>query len=234
MGLHPAQLAQFNPRVRLEHSIGQRRGRCQERHPRGSGMGVYAKARQGCRPAPRSCNSFTQSSIAALALSSFSCTSEPFLSSGIRMESVAATFIRAALSAPSPDHPGKLNSTAAMLRVWQHLAAAAYFSPHSSNAKSLCGEFSGGKFCRGSGIATGWLAAQTRMVSVDISEFESHMPAGRTRTPECIRSKVRPRGRLNFRGIGRKCRKIARSLKRSEGATRQKAFSLGVSLDSRA
>ena len=29
-------------------------------------------------------------------------------------------------------------------------------------------------------------------------------------------------------------RKIARSLKRSEGATRQKAFSLGVSLDSRA
>ena len=27
-------------------------------------------------------------------------------------------------------------------------------------------EFSGGKFCRGSGIATGWLAAQTRMVSV--------------------------------------------------------------------
>jgi hypothetical protein len=28
-------------------------------------------------------------------------------------------------------------------------------------------------------------------------------------------------------------RKIARSLKRSEGATRQKAFSLGVSLDSR-
>jgi hypothetical protein len=29
-------------------------------------------------------------------------------------------------------------------------------------------------------------------------------------------------------------RKIARTLKRSEGATRQKAFSLGVSLDSRA
>ena len=29
-------------------------------------------------------------------------------------------------------------------------------------------------------------------------------------------------------------RKIARSLKRTEGATRQKAFSLGVSLDSRA
>ena len=29
-------------------------------------------------------------------------------------------------------------------------------------------------------------------------------------------------------------RKIARALKRSEGATRQKAFSLGVSLDSRA
>jgi hypothetical protein len=28
-------------------------------------------------------------------------------------------------------------------------------------------------------------------------------------------------------------RKIARALKRSEGATRQKAFSLGVSLDSR-
>jgi hypothetical protein len=28
-------------------------------------------------------------------------------------------------------------------------------------------------------------------------------------------------------------RKIARTLKRSEGATRQKAFSLGVSLDSR-
>jgi hypothetical protein len=28
-------------------------------------------------------------------------------------------------------------------------------------------------------------------------------------------------------------RKIARSLKRTEGATRQKAFSLGVSLDSR-
>jgi hypothetical protein len=28
-------------------------------------------------------------------------------------------------------------------------------------------------------------------------------------------------------------RKIARSLKRSEGATRQKAFSLGLSLDSR-
>ena len=28
--------------------------------------------------------------------------------------------------------------------------------------------------------------------------------------------------------------KIARSLKRTEGATRQKAFSLGVSLDSRA
>jgi hypothetical protein len=28
-------------------------------------------------------------------------------------------------------------------------------------------------------------------------------------------------------------RKIARELKRSEGATRQKAFSLGVSLDSR-
>ena len=101
--------------------------------------------------------------------------------------------------------PGKLNSTAAMLRVWQHLAAAAYSSPRSSNANSLCGafsadspkieattrpdfapdafrsssppsrhvrlelgnvEFSGGKFCRGSGIATGWLAAQTRMVSV--------------------------------------------------------------------
>ena len=103
------------------------------------------------------------------------------------------------------DHPGKLNSTAVMLRVWQYLAAAAYPSPQSSNAKSLCGafsadspkieaprgrtslmtdskvrvlpawhvrlelgnvEFSGGKFCRGSGIATGWLAAQTRMVSV--------------------------------------------------------------------
>ena len=29
-------------------------------------------------------------------------------------------------------------------------------------------------------------------------------------------------------------RKIAKSLKRTEGATRQKAFSLGVSLDSRA
>jgi hypothetical protein len=29
-------------------------------------------------------------------------------------------------------------------------------------------------------------------------------------------------------------RKIARTLKRTEGATRQKAFSLGVSLDSRA
>jgi hypothetical protein len=29
-------------------------------------------------------------------------------------------------------------------------------------------------------------------------------------------------------------RKIARSLKRTEGATRQKAFSLGISLDSRA
>ena len=29
-------------------------------------------------------------------------------------------------------------------------------------------------------------------------------------------------------------RKIARSLKRSEGATRQKAFTLGLSLDSRA
>ena len=29
-------------------------------------------------------------------------------------------------------------------------------------------------------------------------------------------------------------RKIARALKRSEGATRQKAFSIGVSLDSRA
>ena len=29
-------------------------------------------------------------------------------------------------------------------------------------------------------------------------------------------------------------RKIARSLKRTEGATRQKAFSLGLSLDSRA
>jgi hypothetical protein len=29
-------------------------------------------------------------------------------------------------------------------------------------------------------------------------------------------------------------RKIARALKRTEGATRQKAFSLGVSLDSRA
>jgi len=28
-------------------------------------------------------------------------------------------------------------------------------------------------------------------------------------------------------------RKIARSLKRTEGATRQKAFSLGISLDSR-
>ncbi len=29
-------------------------------------------------------------------------------------------------------------------------------------------------------------------------------------------------------------RKIARALKRTEGATRQKAFSLGISLDSRA
>jgi hypothetical protein len=29
-------------------------------------------------------------------------------------------------------------------------------------------------------------------------------------------------------------KKIARSLKRTEGATRQKAFSLGISLDSRA
>jgi len=29
-------------------------------------------------------------------------------------------------------------------------------------------------------------------------------------------------------------RKIARTLKRTEGATRQKAFSLGISLDSRA
>jgi hypothetical protein len=52
LGLHPAQLVQFNPRVRLEHSIGQRRDRCTERHPRGSGMGVYAKARQGCQLAP--------------------------------------------------------------------------------------------------------------------------------------------------------------------------------------
>ena len=40
------------------------------------------------------------------------------------------------------DHPGKLNSTAVMLRVWQYLAAAAYSSSHSSNAKSLCGAFS--------------------------------------------------------------------------------------------
>ena len=35
--------------------------------------------------------------------------------------------------------PGKLNSTAAMLRVWQHLAAAAYSSPHSSNAAAHFG-----------------------------------------------------------------------------------------------
>jgi hypothetical protein len=34
-------------------------------------------------------------------------------------------------------HPGKLNSTAVMLRVWQDLAAAAYSSRRSSNAKSL-------------------------------------------------------------------------------------------------
>src|SRR6516165_11625331 len=40
------------------------------------------------------------------------------------------------------DHPGKLNSTAVMRCVWQYLAAAAYPSPHSSNAKSLCGAFS--------------------------------------------------------------------------------------------
>ena len=38
------------------------------------------------------------------------------------------------------DHPGKLNSTAVMRCVWQYLAA--YPSPHSSNAKSLCGAFS--------------------------------------------------------------------------------------------
>ena len=40
------------------------------------------------------------------------------------------------------DHPGKLNSTPVMLRIWQNLAAAAYSSPRSSNANSLCGAFS--------------------------------------------------------------------------------------------
>ena len=41
----------------------------------------------------------------------------------------------------------------------------------------------------------------------------------------------------NLRAFAREktpARKIARTLKRTEGATRQKAFSLGVSLDSRA
>jgi hypothetical protein len=36
-----------------------------------------------------------------------------------------------------------------------------------------------------------------------------------------------------FAGERTPARKIARTLKRTEGATRQKAFSLGVSLDSR-
>jgi hypothetical protein len=40
------------------------------------------------------------------------------------------------------NHPGKLNSTAVILRVRQDLAAAAYSSPRSSNAKSPCGAFS--------------------------------------------------------------------------------------------
>jgi hypothetical protein len=39
------------------------------------------------------------------------------------------------------DHPGKLNSTAVMLCVRQHLATAEYSLVGSSNAKSLCGAF---------------------------------------------------------------------------------------------
>jgi hypothetical protein len=58
------------------------------------------------------------------------------------------------------------------------------------------------------------------------------MPEKTSKRREWTRDDIR-----NLKAFARQktpARKIARTLKRSEGATRQKAYSLGVSLDSRA